>query len=1581
MTMCSSRTRSIGDVAVPGGVRGTSRFLTLALAVVILSGRAETWLTDDALTFSNLTASIDYVLPEGGLRIRQITSYGNATAVIRGTSLDDRLTLTGGADEENAAINNRPTSSYGSGFHFRVPVDLDAADEQGGVRCLYAGGSSFFRPVTLTRSTAPLSILRERLSSVNFRGTSCVSDLSRAARLTLGRPGRTSNGVSLAAIEGGRVTLPAVTLACGSSIEVTGTGSRVEVKGDVEMTDAMYTSSGNSVHTRVEIADGGTLSCARLVQTATTGPTATLSVGGTLEATVGIALHATSGAALTVAGGMVRTPDFNLNGTVAAVVTGAATFDTAALTTRVGAVTFAPSAALSATGGGAISFTRATEIPELALAADTTLLFDQVGPDQPLLTLGKLTLPAAGRAKIRVTNRMLSGTVTLATGVTSGQLAAMTVEIPSCATLRADDGRLVFAIEGVDLTQPATAVWTDGGRRGDVSDPENWLCRDANGAILPGALPTFATAVRIDGDCSFSTASGGPAGSLTIEGKLTLSADCAWDAAAFDAVTPGTLVDLNGHVLSLAGFDGRFGRGLMLADFAGTGELRVAVAAGATFVLEETLLRGRLRLVKSGEGDLALVRADGEFARGEQVGGGRVLHLPGFVPYEEFGARGDGKTDDLAAIVAAHACANRLGLPVRARDDAVYYVGRDCSTAEVETDTDFGSAQFVIDDTVVQYNTPVFRIQSRQAAFPVAGIPPLRRGQRNIGVTLPCRCVVRIEDDRIERFIRSGDPVTYGEPQHEMIVVDADGNVDPRGPICWDYDEVTSATAYPVDDDVLTVKGGRFTTIANPDGTTRYYQRGLLVARSNTRVEGVWHAVVEPEPPAVASLYTGMFAVQDCAYVTISNCTLSARRNKNGGSYDTDPNGVVGLTYVDCRQANDIHDDGNWGVMGSNYCKDMLVERCSFSRVDAHQGVCGLTVRDSELGAEGISVVGFGMLLLENTTFTSRNMVYLRYDYGSFWDGEMVIRNCRFVPTYKDEVAAIRISNGENTDFGSDCMMPWRVTVDGLTIDDSKVGKSSSAPYLFTGINARHTGPEYVPAIPYRMGERVVTRGVTVASGRPLGLSPNGWMFRTVDAEEEPDGIRDDFAFSYAGQTPGWNWTNGTFAVDVTHVDAPIRDGRLVLTVTDASGRIVCEREQAVTEPGRVTFGYDLPRAGSRYVGTVTARDGTRPLFFSPTVSFPLSSGSADEGGVTFAADVVGGVPRTLGGAWRATPKTAADAYRISKDADFVLDGKPASPVSVVTMRVRVADALDPATAEIPPDAIGFAAFGTDASCRWQAVRPTADGPRWFRLAGAEPQIGSEYDVRFEIDRGPDVPRVRYAVREASGTDFTVLTDVNGADWQKTSLPANWNMSEIGFRGCWELARLAGRESDCAVAEADGVRYGDLNAALSAASEKGTTVTLLVDLVFEPDGASGEVSLDVAGKRLVWREGDGCTLVGDAATGRFRLVPTSGGTLANGLTGYESYVLGIDTAETRPQPVLDLAREEDGSLTLALQVNPPAGTGATIRYRLEESPTPDFGTLAGTRESSSPVFRLAPPVEQTRFYRMKVEIAAPDGKR
>ena len=45
------------------------------------------------------------------------------------------------------------------------------------------------------------------------------------------------------------------------------------------------------------------------------------------------------------------------------------------------------------------------------------------------------------------------------------------------------------------------------------------------------------------------------------------------------------------------------------------------------------------------------------------------------VSYSDFGARGDGKTDDIDAIAATHAFANQHGLVVKANEGATYYIG------------------------------------------------------------------------------------------------------------------------------------------------------------------------------------------------------------------------------------------------------------------------------------------------------------------------------------------------------------------------------------------------------------------------------------------------------------------------------------------------------------------------------------------------------------------------------------------------------------------------------------------------------------------------------------------------------------------------------------------------------------------------------------------------------------------------------------------------------------------------------------------------------------------------------------------
>ncbi|MBK3519666.1 DUF3472 domain-containing protein [Carboxylicivirga marina] len=113
--------------------------------------------------------------------------------------------------------------------------------------------------------------------------------------------------------------------------------------------------------------------------------------------------------------------------------------------------------------------------------------------------------------------------------------------------------------------------------------------------------------------------------------------------------------------------------------------------------------------------------------------------------------------------------------------------------------------------------------------------------------------------------------------------------------------------------------------------------------------------------------------------------------------YDIILSRALNVSFVNCRQTNDINDGKFWGIMGSNYCKNLLYDNCVLSRFDAHKGVANATIRNSKPGHSGIAANGTGKLLIDNSIIYSCVLVNLRSDYGSSWQGECIIRNCTFV--------------------------------------------------------------------------------------------------------------------------------------------------------------------------------------------------------------------------------------------------------------------------------------------------------------------------------------------------------------------------------------------------------------------------------------------------------------------------------------------------------------------------------------------------------------------------------------------------------
>jgi len=482
----------------------------------------------------------------------------------------------------------------------------------------------------------------------------------------------------------------------------------------------------------------------------------------------------------------------------------------------------------------------------------------------------------------------------------------------------------------------------------------------------------------------------------------------------------------------------------------------------------------------------------------------------GFVHYSDFGAIGDGKTDDINNISATHKFANKHNLTVKADNGATYYISGKKQPINILTDTDFGTANFIIDDTEVKdIKSSVFLVSSKQKRFKLKGISSLKKNQKKIKACLPKNCLVTIKNSNVKRYIRYGANENNGASQTDILLVDKNGNIDINTPVIWNFDKITKITALPIDEKPLKITGGCFTTIANkaPSKYT-YYSRNIIIRRSNVIVDGLEHKIIGEGSHGAP--YAGFISIRDCANVTVKNTVLSGHKkyvtiNSNGkrssmGSYDILITRAVNISFINCTQTNDINDKKYWGIMGANYCKNLIYDNCTLSRFDAHMGVANATIQNSTLGHMGISVIGTGILTIKNSTIYGNNLVNLRSDYGSTWQGDIIINDVIFSPS-KRKSNNINLIGGENYgrhNFGYTCYMPKRITIENLYIDDSKYPKNYEGINIFSDFNPKISNLFFDEKFHYITTKKVFLKNVTTASGKPLNVSDNKTMFKKV---------------------------------------------------------------------------------------------------------------------------------------------------------------------------------------------------------------------------------------------------------------------------------------------------------------------------------------------------------------------------------------------------------------------------------------------------------------------------------------------------
>ena len=447
------------------------------------------------------------------------------------------------------------------------------------------------------------------------------------------------------------------------------------------------------------------------------------------------------------------------------------------------------------------------------------------------------------------------------------------------------------------------------------------------------------------------------------------------------------------------------------------------------------------------------------------------------VRYEDFGAKGDGRTNDYGAIKKAHDYANEGGQRILGKATATYYISKTGGKAiSIKTPTDWNGAKFIIDDSdlhetthMTEIKNSIFKIESyvTMPKISAAKIAEINAGEKlgpkttkiDTGIGMPALLSIINKDHRV--YVRYGGNADAGAEQHELVVVDAEGNIQPGTELMLDYEKVTSIVAYSVEDEYMEVKNATFTTLATRQSTTvvengkkiqygTYFRRNIEIARSNTTLLNIAHyaegefTVAEQNAGQTGACYVGFYHTVYANNVTFRDCIMTGRRYyKINGTYDFGANMSNNVLLENCQQPNYYKADGEtlstagaeyWGIGGTSYCKNITYKDSRLSRFDAHAGLYNGNIINSQVG--WLALTGGGTMLIDDSLIEDSKLFGLRTDYGSTWNGTVIV---------KDTLLKNKLSMGvitdvlwTNHDFGYTCCFP-NIILDNVGHSNSNV--------------------------------------------------------------------------------------------------------------------------------------------------------------------------------------------------------------------------------------------------------------------------------------------------------------------------------------------------------------------------------------------------------------------------------------------------------------------------------------------------------------------------------------------------------------
>lgn len=316
--------------------------------------------------------------------------------------------------------------------------------------------------------------------------------------------------------------------------------------------------------------------------------------------------------------------------------------------------------------------------------------------------------------------------------------------------------------------------------------------------------------------------------------------------------------------------------------------------------------------------------------------------------------------------------------------------------------------------------------------------------------------VISLTDSK-NKYYRSANTSSFIN-QTELILVDKNtGKV--LNDVENDFSDVTRIRVWPIPDRTINIKNGIFTTrtsnqaIKFNDSPNAYVQRNIYINfTGNVNVSNVKHFLDEnykrndnQENP-IGNAYYGFIRLYNSAYIKLNNLALTphsfAKYNNGKSSYgtydlifDMTSNLIIDKLVYAC---NSIVNNKVWGLIGSNESKNIFITNSEVNRVDAHRGIRNLYISDSTIGDKGLTLTGSNYFFAKNLIIDrSDQIIELRSDYGSSWDGIMVLNNVKYIVNDSISSPTIITSKNEQKNYGYNNYFPELYIKDVLIDTDT----------------------------------------------------------------------------------------------------------------------------------------------------------------------------------------------------------------------------------------------------------------------------------------------------------------------------------------------------------------------------------------------------------------------------------------------------------------------------------------------------------------------------------------------------------------